>query len=413
MIGTFADVVFADAIVKEIPGFDYADAWLAMKKDSFTASPDKMRGKVGLQLYVEKGFIPMDAGVDEACSRTLDFAFSDAAVAAAADRLGYTKDAEALRARSVRALRKMYDKTARLLGRRKEDGKFEKHSRYKGASTWGDCFTEGSQWHHSFPPYNLSALADVYGGAPAVLERLHDLFSTSGDFDVGSYRLEIHEMREMRMLGMGQYAHNNQPVHHLPYLFALFGDHNTTAKLIRRILARAYSPAGFAGDEDNGEMGSWYVLSALGLYSVAPGVSEDYVLGAVPLFPRVHLKELDVMIEAPSAEQEEPALAGVLWKNQPLTSVQVPYSSLRTGGVLRFVVPGDPSLGRLVSSLRGALHTAIKRFRPEETNEADDAKREYPPILALVALAVVSAFAVLTCWRRCGNASASSSDHVD
>merc|ERR1719433_2188967 len=118
------------------------------------------------------------------------------------------------------------------------------------------------------------------------------MLGVAADFQVGSYKVLIHEMREMRMLGLGQYAHNNQPSHHVPYLFAMLGDHNTTARLVRRILSTCYSPDAFMGDEDNGEMGSWYLMSAMGIYAAACGVSEDYVLGAIPLFPRIVLHEL-------------------------------------------------------------------------------------------------------------------------
>merc|ERR1711937_709443 len=119
-------------------------------------------------------------------------------------------------------------------------------------------------------------------------------------------------MLEMEILAMGQYAHNNQRVHHMPYLFALLGDQNETARLVRHVLAHAYTANGYSGDEDNGEMGAWYVLGALGLYATAVGASEDYVLGAVLLFPRVHLKSLDLVIEAPSAAKASPPIVDVL-----------------------------------------------------------------------------------------------------
>merc|ERR1712054_501250 len=143
---------------------------------------------------------------------------------------------------------------------------------------------------------------------------------------------------------MGQYAHNNQPVHHLPYLFALLGDRNTTALMVRRIMSLGYSTDGFIGDEDNGEMGAWYVLGALGLYSVAVGVTEDYVLGAMPLFPRVRLRDLDITIEAAGATEDTPLVGNVLWKSRPLNGESVPYSILRQGGVLSFLLPGDKGL---------------------------------------------------------------------
>merc|ERR1711988_1890885 len=130
-------------------------------------------------------------------------------------------------------------------------------------------------------------------------------------------------MREMQALAMGQYAHDNQPVHHVPYLFSLLGDQNETARIVRKILSHAYMVNGFSGDEDNGEMGAWYVLSALGLYATAVGTSEDYVLGAVPLFPRVHLKDLDLVIEAPSAAKASPPIVEVLWRSWPLSGPSI------------------------------------------------------------------------------------------
>ena len=234
MVGTFADVVFSDAILKNISGFDYAVAWEALKKDAFQSSTDKKdtaRGKFGLQHYVEQGYVPIDVKVGEACSRTLDFAFADAASAQAALRLGHVEDAATLRVRSMRALTSLYNKREHLMGHRRKDGSFQEEP----AETWGDCFTEGSAWHHSFPPFNITALADLYGGREALLQRLRELLATPAAFKTGSYKQEIHEMREMRQLGLGQYAHNNQPAHHLPYLFAMLGEQNETAALVRTV----------------------------------------------------------------------------------------------------------------------------------------------------------------------------------
>lgn len=359
MVGTFADVVIADAIIKNISGFSLTTAWEALKKDSYEPhKEDTSKGKFGISEYLEKGYIPVDVGISEACSRTLDFAFADAAVAAAAERLGHATEAADLQRRSVRALESIYDVSTGLMGHRKNDGTFVKEA----ANTWGDGFTEGSAWHHSFPPFNLTTLTQLHGGPEKLWKKLKSLFEVPGDFRPGSYRDEIHEMKEMRMLGLGQYAHNNQPAHHLPYLFSMLGDQNTTAKLVRQIMARAYSTEGFAGDEDNGEMGAWFVLSALGLYAPGTGTTPDYVLGAVPLFPRVRLRSLDIYIEAASAAEEVPAVLEVLWRSRPVAkfSPALSYGELRRGGTLRFISPSDARLGRIVSSLRGALHQVAK-----------------------------------------------------
>jgi len=390
MIGTFADVVLADAIIKNISGFDYDVAWQAMRKDAYEVSgpKDTSRGKFGLSYYRDQGYIPVDVKVGEACSRTLDFAYADAATATAARRLGKTEDADVLVARSRKALEMVYNPRSRLMGRKKASGGWQD----KPDDSWGNCFTEGSAWHHSFPPFDLAKLAELHGGEDRLLSRLKDLFTTPGNFGVGSYKVEIHEMREMRMLGLGQYAHNNQPVHHIPFLFALLGDRNTTSHIVRRILTNAFSPDGFAGDEDNGEMGSWYLLAALGLYSTAPGINEDYVLASMPLFPRVRLTELGLDIVADGAMEGRGAeiIAEVAWKSRPWHGAAIPYSMLRNGGTLRFAGDGGHiavSGLQKTPSTRERMEHALRGRRPTdgthvaEAVAASDASAGPPPRL--------------------------------
>merc|ERR1711884_838636 len=154
---------------------------------------------------------------------------------------------------------------------------------------------------------------ELYGGRDKLLAKLEGLLLAPAVAQPGTYKVEIHEMREMYSLNFGQYAHNNQPVHHVPYLFAMLGDHNATARLVRAILLQAYAPDAFCGDEDNGEMGAWYVLGAMGLYAAAVGTTEDYVTGAVPLF------------------------RDVTWRSTSVKQERISYSQLRSGGVLRFI----------------------------------------------------------------------------
>lgn len=204
--------------------------------------------------------------------------------------------------------------------------------------------------HHSFPPFNLQVLLELHGGNQRLLWRMKKVLDSPSDYKVRDPSLETHETRELLSLSLGQYAHNNQPMHHFPYLFAVLGDHRTTEKLVRHTLFHAYSPSGFSGDEDNGEMGAWYVLSALGLYALAPGVTDEYVLGAMPLFRRMRLSELGVVIEAPAAPEESPVVSEVRWLSQPLVrrldqkqlgNHSIAFSQLRKGGVLHFASPND------------------------------------------------------------------------
>jgi putative alpha-1,2-mannosidase len=173
---------------------------------------------------------------------------------------------------------------------------------------WGNGFTEGNSWHHSFPPYAVSCAADptsskikgfdcngglisLHGSKEKLLEKLHQLVNAESNFQAGSYGQEIHEMTEMRAFAMGQYGHNNQPVHHILFLFSLLGDHESTQRYVRYVLDRAYGEDFYAGDEDNGEQGAWFVLAALGLYPVTPGLP-SYVLSS-PIFPHVRISRSD------------------------------------------------------------------------------------------------------------------------
>lgn len=186
------------------------------------------------------------------------------------------------------------------------------------------------------------------------MAKVREFLETKGDFGVGSYGQEIHEMREMRMLGMGQYSHSNQPVHHILYLFTMMGEQNATAKYVRHSLQHFYGTDFFAGDEDNGEMASWYVLSALGLYDPNPGVDENYVLGAVPLFQEVKLKALGITVQAPAAQEHSPDITEVRWNDKKVTGTRIAYSELRKGGTLLFVTPDDKKVKGATGSSSGS-----------------------------------------------------------
>ena len=285
MVGTFGDVVIADAIVKGIGGFEREAAWDALRKDAYEPEPggsDGSMGKVGLRVYEQHGFIPYDAGVGDCVSRTLDFGFADAATSRAARALGKADDATRLQERATEAMRKSFDASSGLMLPHARAGS----TRRVDPTRWGDTYTEGAAWHHSFPPYDMSLLASLHGGNANLAKKLHQLLDTPGTFGVGGYGQEIHEMTEMRALAMGQYSHNNQPAHHLLWLFTLVGERNATCDWVRFALDHAYGVDFFSGDEDNGENGAWFVLAALGLYDVAPGTTDDYVLGS-PLFRHV------------------------------------------------------------------------------------------------------------------------------
>lgn len=302
MVGTYGDVIVSDAIVKGIKGFDLKTAEMALFKDAFEAPPGYAGGAVGkegLAEYIQKGYFAMQEQNrgSETVSRTLDFGFADFAAAKAFNWLKsnvYPNDTEnfsrlhkastLLLSRSERGYRALFDHASGLMVPKREDG--QRTSRWNEVE-WGNGYTEGNAWHHSFPPYALPGLIGLHGSKDALLAKLSKMLRLPSHFMPGSYNQVIHEMLEMRALAMGQYGHNNQPVHHILYLLAQLGDRTTMETAVRKVMDRAYGEDFFAGDEDNGEQGAWFVLSALGLYSTTPGTA-DYVIGT-PLFKHVRI----------------------------------------------------------------------------------------------------------------------------
>lgn len=302
MVGTYGDVIVGDAIVKGIRGFDLKAAELALLKDAFEAPPSFAGGAVGkegLKEYADRGYFAMkeqNRG-SETVSRTLDFGFADFAAANALRWLSantYAADptekqrleqiASTLTTRSDRAYRSMFDRGAGLMLPKREDGQ---RTTMWNEVEWGNGYTEGNAWHHSFPPYGLAGLVELHGSSQTLISKLRHMLNLPSHFMPGSYGQVIHEMLEARALAMGQYGHNNQPVHHILYLLAQLGDRETMETAVRKVMDRAYGVDFFAGDEDNGEQGAWFVLSALGLYATTPG-TPNYVLGT-PLFRHVRI----------------------------------------------------------------------------------------------------------------------------
>lgn len=357
MVGTFADVVIADAIVKEIPNFDLELAIEALMKDSFEEPPPlagNAVGKEGLNDYQNFGYIPIDSpqqGGDR-ISRTLDFGFADLAVSNAFEKLaempvfaerkdGLLKKVEILRRRSNKAMVSLFDSSTGFMV-----AKSRNNQKLPGFNSieWGNGYTEGNAWHHSFPPYSLDTLISLHGSQAKLLGRLKSLLTATGNFEWGSYNQEIHEMVEARALAMGQYSHNNQPCHHILYLFALLGDRATTETTVRHVMQKGYGVDFYAGDEDNGEMGAWFVLSALGVFVTTPS-TEDYVLGS-PVFRHVRITRVDgavLDVIAPGTREGVARVRKVLLNGVEVKGPTVKDRELQGGShsELRFIMEGE------------------------------------------------------------------------
>lgn len=347
---------------------------------------------------MNRGYLPVESG-GEVVSRTLDYGFADFSTSKAFLHLEQTlpgldeegkkelhRKAVELHRRSVRAYTSLFDSGRGLMVPKDRSGRFS--GRWSSIE-WGNGYTEGNAWHHSFPPYAVSCaaideqqlghlrtedgldcnggLAALYGGKAQLLKKLRELLDTPSNFQEGSYNQEIHEMTEMRAFAMGQYGHNNQPVHHILYLFALLDDPRTTQRTVREVLKRGFGEDFYAGDEDNGEQGAWFVLSALGLFSVTPG-TPDYVLSS-PLFQHVRIvrssikndfgfascitpntgdavyvsdgRERYLDIFAKGTGEDHVYVKKVLFNGTELTKHSIHNAWLMGDGILEFVMEGD------------------------------------------------------------------------
>jgi predicted alpha-1,2-mannosidase len=206
---------------------------------------------------------------------------------------------------------------------------------------------EGSAWQHRWDvPHDILGLIQAMGGNARAVEALAKMMSLEPIFRVGVYGQEIHEMSEMAAVDFGQYAHSNQPVHHLLYIFAAAGRPDRTQYWVRRVMAELYSPDDFAGDEDTGSMAAWYLLSAMGFYPLCPGKSE-YVLGS-PLFDKVtlHLPEgQTTVIEAHGQSSEASFVSKVTLNGVPYASAYLPHDAIARGGTLAFTMQTSPAAG--------------------------------------------------------------------
>lgn len=358
------DVSFADAIVKNIPGFDHELAYEAIRKDAFhqpEAGSDG--GRECLSTYINHGYIPHNAPSDaksgscsEVVSRSLDYYQADFAIAQAASVLGYDEDAQTLLKRSSNFSHIFDAEKGMLRSRGIFSGKFsEDFDEYE----WGGDYTEAGPWQYRFSiPYDPHGLAKEYSqSGREICDILEEMQTTSSTYHVGTYGGQIHEMTEMAVNCWGQYEHGNQPVHHVLYMFAAAGGAKCAHRgqfYLRKAMRKLYSPSSamYPGDEDNGEMSAWYVLSSLGLYSLSPG-TDDMVLGS-PLFASVRIEVTSsqqeekkyLTVEALDNSADNVYVQDVWWNDQllPLHSYSIKYADLMQGGTLKFSMGASPRI---------------------------------------------------------------------
>ena len=343
MIGTHGDSVIADAYRKGIRGYDTAKAYAALRKDATEKGSGVFQARSGIEDYIKLGYVPYDRGVRESVACTLEYAYDDFAVAQMAKALGKEEDYRLFMGRA-KNYRNLYDAKTGFMRGRKADGSWIEPF---DPLAWGGVYTEGNAWQWLWSvQQNIPGLMELMGGKAAFIRKLDSLFTETTAFKVGGYGQVIHEMTEAKMEDMGQYAHINEPVHHVAYLYDYAGQPWKTQRLVRTIEDRLYKPgpAGWLGDEDTGQMSSWYIFSALGFYPVNPG-QPVYALGS-PLFDRatLHLENgKSFMVEAVRTAPADIYVQSATLNGKLLERAWITHEEIVSGGVLRFRLGPRPN----------------------------------------------------------------------
>jgi predicted alpha-1,2-mannosidase len=348
MIGNNSATLVADAYLKGLRGYDIEILYEAVLHGTENVHPKvEATGRLGHQYYNKLGYVPFNVGINESAARSLEYAFADWTIWKLAKELNRPKDEiERFKERSQN-YRKLFDAETSLMRGKNEDGTFQSPF---NPLKWGDAFTEGNSWHYTWSVFHdVEGLKNLMGGDKAFVKMLDSVFVMPPDFDDSYYGFPIHEIREMQIMNMGQYAHGNQPIQHMIYLYNYAGEPWKAQYWIREVLNRMYTPNsdGYCGDEDNGQTSAWYVFSAMGFYPVTPG-SDQYVLGA-PLFPKMTV-ELEngnsITITAPENSDSHRYIHKMSVNGKPWDKNYVNYYELMDGAHLEFEMSETPNKNR-------------------------------------------------------------------
>lgn len=352
MIGNNSASVVAEAYLKGIPCEDYQILWEALKAGTHTYDREVYgaSGRLGWEYYDSLGYVPCDVGINEDAARTLEYSYDDWCIYAMGKAMGKSEEELAPYAKAAMNYRNLYRDDVSLMGGRNADGTFpENFNQYK----WGGSFTEGNALHYTWSVFHDPAgLAVMMGGLEKFGENIDEIFNMPPIFDDSYYGYTIHEIREMQIMNMGNYAHGNQPVQHMLYLYDWCGQPWKAQKRIREVMDKMYTPTpdGYCGDEDNGQTSAWYVFSALGFYPVCPA-SCEYALGT-PLFE-------EVIINLPSGKKIEICAEGnpedafyidrMSVDGEEYTRNYLTHKQLTDGASIRYEMSGKPNFERGVN----------------------------------------------------------------
>ena len=330
MIGYHSTSIIADAYLKGICGYDAEHALEAMK-----VSAEK--NKKGADYYIKEGFIPTNIK-KESVSCLLEFAYDDWCIAQMAKALGHMDDYETFIKRSQNFIN-VFDGSTRFFRGKRQDGNWETPF---DPFAIGRSYTEATAWQYRFfTPHDVYGLTQLFGGREAFIADLDSLFMVTSEV--------VGDLVDVTGL-VGQYAHGNEPSHHMAYLYSYVGQPWKTQEWTRRLLDEMYQPTpeGIIGNEDCGQMSAWYILSAMGFYPVCPG-TDQYVLGA-PYLPymKVRLENGKTFeVKANKVSDKNRYVKAVKLNGKPYTKGYITQDDIMNGGTLTFEMTSSPNKKRL------------------------------------------------------------------
>ena len=345
MVGNNSASVVADAYLSGLRGYDAETLWQAVVHGANAVHPEvNSTGRHGFEYYNELGYVPYDVKINESVARTLEYAYDDWCIYQFGKALGKLKKELKPFAKRAMNYEKVFDRESGLMRGRLLNGKFQSPF---NPLKWGDAFTEGNAWHYTWSVFHdPEGLIRLMGGKEKFNQMLDSVFLLPPVFDNSYYGFTIHEIREMQVMNMGNYAHGNQPIQHAIYLYDYSGQPWKCQYWVRQVMDRLYTPTpdGYCGDEDNGQTSAWYVFSAMGFYPVCPG-SGQYALGT-PYFKsmKLHLEngqQVSIQSEGDGCYVDDMQMNG---KKYDLNYLDL--NSLRQGAQISFRLSEKPNLQR-------------------------------------------------------------------
>ena len=344
MIGSNSASIIADSYLKGIRGYDIETLYEGILKNSENAGPIQSVGRYGVEHYNKLGYVPSDVGINESVARTLEYSYDDFTIWKLAQALGRPQEEIDRFYERAQYYKKVFDQSTNFMRGKNKDGSWVSPF---VPEKWGGDFTEGCSWHYTWSVFqDPQGLIDLMGGRRTFVDKLDAVFSTPPKYDCSYYGFPIHEIIEMTVMDMGQYAHGNQPIQHMIYLYNYAGAPWKAQKWVREVMEKLYTPTpdGLCGDEDNGQTSAWYVFSALGFYPVCPG-SGEYVLGA-PLFQEatIHLQNGKTFeIQAPDNSKKNLYIQSAKLNGRKYTKTYLSHEDIIKGGKVKFVMDDEPN----------------------------------------------------------------------